>query len=201
MDPEARFRYTAPDSKPAFDCLGELVETRMSDPLVSLLQQPLRPRILVVGDVMLDRYVWGDVGRISPEAPIPVLRTTRQEERLGGAGNVASMLAALGVEAHLAAVVGSDVDGDRVRRLVVETIGVDHACLLVDRDRATTLKQRLLGGNNQRYPQQIDAGRSRRCPAAGPGFAPTAVRLRRADAPRRGPDAHQRLQRGSARAT
>ena len=62
----------------------------------TLLEQDIRPRVLLVGDVMLDRYVWGDVERISPEAPIPILRIERQEHRLGGAGSVASMLAALG---------------------------------------------------------------------------------------------------------
>ncbi len=61
----------------------------------TILERELHPRILLVGDVMLDRYVWGDVERISPEAPIPILRIERQEHRLGGAGSVASMLAAL----------------------------------------------------------------------------------------------------------
>ena len=63
----------------------------MSGQLISLLEQPVRPRILLLGDLMLDRYLWGDVERISPEAPIPVLRTRRQEHRLGGAGSVAAM--------------------------------------------------------------------------------------------------------------
>ena len=66
--------------------------------LIALLQRPFRPRVMLVGDVMLDRYVWGDVERISPEAPIPVLRVGKREHRLGGAGSVASMLVALEAE-------------------------------------------------------------------------------------------------------
>ena len=73
----------------------------MSDDLIALLQRPFRPRVLLVGDVMLDRYVWGDVERISPEAPIPVLRVGKREHRLGGAGSVAAMLVALEAETLL----------------------------------------------------------------------------------------------------
>ena len=83
----------------------------MSVPFASLLERDLRPRILLVGDVMLDRYLWGDVERISPEAPIPVLRVGKQEHRLGGAGSVASMVATLGAQTMLAAVVGNDAEG------------------------------------------------------------------------------------------
>ena len=68
----------------------------MSNSLPSLLERDWRPRILLVGDVMLDRYLWGNVERISPEAPIPVLRVGKQEHRLGGAGSVAAMVASLG---------------------------------------------------------------------------------------------------------
>ena len=74
----------------------------------SLLEEDLHPRILLVGDVMLDRYLFGDVERISPEAPIPVLRIGKQEHRLGGAGSVATMVATLGGQTTLAAVVGDD---------------------------------------------------------------------------------------------
>ena len=68
----------------------------MSLPFAFLVGTGSHPRILLVGDVMLDRYLWGDVERISPEAPIPVLRVGKQEHRLGGAGSVASMVATLG---------------------------------------------------------------------------------------------------------
>jgi D-beta-D-heptose 7-phosphate kinase/D-beta-D-heptose 1-phosphate adenosyltransferase len=126
----------------------------MSGRLIALLQRPVRPRILLLGDLMLDRYLWGDVERISPEAPIPVLRVGRQEHRLGGAGSVASMLASLGCMPTLAAVTGDDPEGRIVRELLGE-IGVDSRGVLIDPDRATTLKQRLLGRSQQRFPQHM----------------------------------------------
>lgn len=126
----------------------------MSGQLISLLEQSARPRILLLGDLMLDRYLWGEVERISPEAPIPVLRVGRQENRLGGAGSVASMLVALGAEPVLAAIVGDDPEGHTAGQLL-EEIGVDCGCVLVDPARATTLKERLLGGSQQRFPQHM----------------------------------------------
>jgi len=126
----------------------------MSDPLTALLKKEVRPRLLVVGDVMLDRYLWGNVDRISPEAPIPVLRVGRQEHRLGGAGSVAAMLAALEAEVVLAAVTGDDPEARLVRQLL-EKIHVDADAVLTDADRPTTLKQRLLGRTQSRHPQQM----------------------------------------------
>src|SRR5204863_8669493 len=87
---------------------------RMSD-LVELVQRLGRPRALVVGDVMLDRYVWGDAERISQEAPVVLLRADPREERLGGAGSVATMLQALGAETRLVGVGGRDTGGVEVR--------------------------------------------------------------------------------------
>jgi D-beta-D-heptose 7-phosphate kinase/D-beta-D-heptose 1-phosphate adenosyltransferase len=126
----------------------------MSEHLVTLLEGDLRPRILLVGDVMLDRYIWGDVERISPEAPVPILRIERQDQRLGGAGSVASMLAALGAETSLAAVTGNDPEGRAVRQLLAE-ISVDCSALLVDPKRITTVKQRLLGRTHQKHPHHM----------------------------------------------
>lgn len=126
----------------------------MPDQLIELLEQTFRPRILLVGDVMLDRYLWGDVERISPEAPIPVLRISSQEHRLGGAGNVAAMLAALGADPMPVAVVGDDAEGRIVRQLL-EQSGIDHRGVLVDPVRTTTLKERLLGRSHQRYPHHM----------------------------------------------
>ncbi|MGA2031789.1 MAG: bifunctional heptose 7-phosphate kinase/heptose 1-phosphate adenyltransferase [Thermoguttaceae bacterium] len=126
----------------------------MSSSLRALLEQDLCPRILLVGDVMLDRYLWGDVERISPEAPIPVLRVGKQEHRLGGAGSVASMLAALGTRTTLVSVVGDDPEGRAVRDLL-ERIAVDGRHVLTAADRCTTVKERLLGRAQQRYPHQM----------------------------------------------
>ncbi len=126
----------------------------MSSQLTALLAGGAGPRILVVGDVMLDRYLFGDVERISPEAPIPVLAVTRQEHRLGGAGSVVAMLVALEAEVRLAAVVGDDPPGLIVRELL-EGLGVDAGAVRVVADRATTVKERLLGCTHSRHPQQM----------------------------------------------
>lgn len=126
----------------------------MSADGLSLLEQDLRPRILLVGDVMLDRYLFGDVERISPEAPIPVLRIGKQEHRLGGAGSVASMTATLGAKTILAAVVGDDAEGLLIRDLL-EKLGVDSRSVLTVADRCTTVKERLLGRAQQRHPHQM----------------------------------------------
>ncbi|MEG1052547.1 MAG: PfkB family carbohydrate kinase, partial [Janthinobacterium sp.] len=75
-------------------------------------------RLLVVGDVMLDRYWFGDVSRISPEAPVPIVRIEKREERLGGAANVARNAAALGAKTSLLGVVGDDEAGSQVERLL-----------------------------------------------------------------------------------
>src|SRR6476661_117221 len=96
----------------------------MSD-LIELVMRLGRPRVLVVGDVMLDRYVWGDAARISQEAPVILLHADRREERLGGASSVATMLRALGANVSIAGVVGSDADGGRVREMLPH-LGIRH---------------------------------------------------------------------------
>jgi len=126
----------------------------MPNQLISLLETCRRPRLLLVGDVMLDRYLWGDVERISPEAPTPVLSVSRQEHRLGGAGSVAAMLAALDCRPILVAVTGDDAEAATVRDLL-DTDRVDHGSLLTDPSRVTTLKERLLGRAQQRYPHHM----------------------------------------------
>jgi D-beta-D-heptose 7-phosphate kinase/D-beta-D-heptose 1-phosphate adenosyltransferase len=126
----------------------------MSFDRLSLLERDLQPRILLLGDVMLDRYLFGDVERISPEAPIPVLRISKREHRLGGAGSVAAMATALGARVVLAAVVGRDAEGDLVLSLLEEA-GIDTRFVLAAADRCTTVKERLLGRAQQRYPHQM----------------------------------------------
>ena len=106
-----------------------------------------RSRVLVVGDVMLDRYWFGEVDRISPEAPVPVVRVARREDRLGGAANVARNIAALGAQATLVGVVGDDEAGERIDRLAGEA-GV-RADLVRDAEHPTTLKMRVLGRQQQ----------------------------------------------------
>jgi len=105
-------------------------------------------RFLVVGDVMLDRYLYGDVSRISPEAPVPVVRVVRQEERLGGAANVANNLIALGAEATICGVVGDDEDGEVLRWAFGEN-GLDSSALVAAAGRPTTRKTRIIGNAQQ----------------------------------------------------
>ncbi|WP_051304912.1 D-glycero-beta-D-manno-heptose-7-phosphate kinase [Chitinilyticum litopenaei] len=104
-------------------------------------------RVLVVGDVMLDRYWFGDVERISPEAPVPVARIQRTDERAGGAANVARNIAALGGQAHLLAVVGDDEAGTALERLLTAH-GV-KASLHRDPEISTTVKLRVLARQQQ----------------------------------------------------
>jgi rfaE bifunctional protein kinase chain/domain len=104
-------------------------------------------RILVVGDVMLDRYWFGEVGRISPEAPVPIVRVERREERLGGAANVARNAAALGARLGMLGVAGSDEAGDTVENMLTD-LGVKS---YLNRDTAisTIIKLRVIGRQQQ----------------------------------------------------
>lgn len=104
-------------------------------------------RILVVGDVMLDRYWFGDVSRISPEAPVPVVRVERREERLGGAANVARNAVALGAGTGLLGVVGQDEAGDTVDRMLGE-LGI-RGYLNRDTAMSTIVKLRVIGRQQQ----------------------------------------------------
>jgi D-glycero-beta-D-manno-heptose-7-phosphate kinase len=104
-------------------------------------------RVLVVGDVMLDRYWFGDVNRISPEAPVPVVRVNKKEDRLGGAANVARNAAALGAQAGLLCVVGHDEPGERIVELLGESKVAAH--LGRDPDLPTTIKLRVLSRQQQ----------------------------------------------------
>ncbi|MGF1532167.1 MAG: bifunctional heptose 7-phosphate kinase/heptose 1-phosphate adenyltransferase [Bernardetiaceae bacterium] len=102
-------------------------------------------KIVVVGDVMIDAYLWGKAERISPEAPVPVVAVQRREQRLGGAANVALNLRALGVEPLLCAVVGADEAGETLRQLLREQ-GMRTEGILTDPSRPTTIKHRILAG-------------------------------------------------------
>jgi len=104
-------------------------------------------RLLVVGDVMLDRYWFGDVARISPEAPVPVVRIERREARLGGAANVARNAAALGAHCGLLGVVGNDEAGDQVEQILRESS--IHSYLKRDEAISTIIKLRVIGRQQQ----------------------------------------------------
>ncbi|MCX5800382.1 MAG: D-glycero-beta-D-manno-heptose-7-phosphate kinase [Candidatus Eisenbacteria bacterium] len=104
--------------------------------------------VLVVGDVMLDRYLWGSVSRISPEAPVPVIELSGESTRLGGAANVANNVVSLGARAKVLGVVGDDESG---RELVseIEKCGVPLNSLLLDSNRPTTVKTRIIAHSQQ----------------------------------------------------
>ncbi len=105
-------------------------------------------RILVIGDVMLDRFVYGDVNRISPESPVPVLAIKREDKMLGGSGNAVSNLKGLGAKADLIACVGEDESAAQVKELI-EELGYESVGILSFDDRPTTEKTRYLAGHQQ----------------------------------------------------
>lgn len=122
---------------------------------LSLIAQNLgSPRILVVGDLMLDRYVWGDASRISQEAPVILLKADRSEERLGGASSVATLLAALGAKVDLCGITGEDSASLRVRS-ILDDLGIGHKSVFADPSRPTTVKERYIGRAQHRHPQQM----------------------------------------------
>ncbi|MEZ4598916.1 MAG: D-glycero-beta-D-manno-heptose-7-phosphate kinase [Syntrophotaleaceae bacterium] len=105
-------------------------------------------RALVIGDLMLDEYLWGKTERISPEAPVQVVDITREDLRLGGAGNVINNLVALGCQVHVASVLGEGRDGELLREML-NGIGVDTTGLLWDAGRVTSRKTRILASHQQ----------------------------------------------------
>lgn len=113
-----------------------------------LFEQFKNIRVGVVGDVMLDTYMWGRVDRISPEAPVPVVALNKKEYRIGGAGNVALNLQALGAHVSALSVIGADEDGRELRGLF-EASGIDASYLLSSPSRITTNKTRIIARNQQ----------------------------------------------------
>lgn len=126
----------------------------MAHDLIRRIETLGHPRILVVGDLILDRYVWGDAERISQEAPVPLLRADTREHRLGGAASVATMLRALEAEVRLVGGVGRDAEALLVRQILTEQ-GIDHSAVIALADRPTTLKERYIGRAQDRHPQQM----------------------------------------------
>ncbi len=105
-------------------------------------------KALIVGDVMIDSYIWGKVERISPEAPVPVISITNKEIRLGGAANVALNIAALGATPLLCSVVGKDHDGKSLLNLL-DSMKMDHRGIVMSEERITTVKERMLSSSQQ----------------------------------------------------
>jgi D-beta-D-heptose 7-phosphate kinase/D-beta-D-heptose 1-phosphate adenosyltransferase len=119
--------------------MSQLTKTRASEILKTLGDR----YVLVLGDVMLDEFVWGDVTRISPEAPVPVVDVRRESVHLGGAANVLANLVALGARGSVVGVVGSDGPGARLQAELRE-LGTQEGCLIIDDTRCSTTKTRII---------------------------------------------------------
>lgn len=127
---------------------------RMSENLQALVPELANRRILVLGDVILDEYLIGKAQRLSREAPIPVLEYESRRYIPGGAANPAANIVALGSEAIQAGIVGSDDSADELRQLLDER-GIDTSALVIDAEKPTTLKTRIMAQMGLRFPQQV----------------------------------------------
>jgi D-beta-D-heptose 7-phosphate kinase/D-beta-D-heptose 1-phosphate adenosyltransferase len=122
--------------------------TPQTQRLLAIVERFARQRVLVVGDVMLDEFVWGKVSRVSPEAPVPVVEVTREDLYPGGAANVARNLKDFAGAVHLMGLTGADAQAARLRQLLTEDgIGID--CLALDPARRTTVKTRIIARQQQ----------------------------------------------------
>lgn len=116
--------------------------------LLAVLQKVQGVSVLVVGDIILDRYIWGGVNRISPEAPVPVVNVKRVEDRLGGAGNAVNNLLRMGANVSLCGVIGDDQEGKKVLELLQED-EVNREGIMIDRGSPTSLKTRVIAQSQQ----------------------------------------------------
>ena len=124
----------------------------------SILKATEPKAIMVVGDIMLDSYLWGNVDRISPEAPVPVVLVDSVEDRLGGAANVVKNFISLGMRPFVCSVVGDDEAGHTFLK-ILKTLGVESKYCVVDPNRKTTIKKRVICGKQQMLridSEQID---------------------------------------------
>jgi D-beta-D-heptose 7-phosphate kinase/D-beta-D-heptose 1-phosphate adenosyltransferase len=126
----------------------------MSIRLIELVENLKAARIALIGDLMLDRYVYGQANRLSPDAPVPVLHYHHEDSRLGGAGRVAADLAALGASVRVLAVVGPDDTGAEIRKQLAQS-RADTSALVETPGRPSTAKVRLVGLAQDRHPQQM----------------------------------------------
>ncbi len=115
-------------------------------------------RVLIIGDVMVDAYLWGKVDRISPEAPVPVVHITKRENRLGGAANVALNIQSMGATPVLCSVIGDDKDGEELLKLLHDG-NLPSQGIIKSGNRITTIKSRVIAGSQQmlRIDSEIDS--------------------------------------------
>ena len=102
---------------------------------------------LVIGDLMLDQYIFGEITRISPEAPIPILKKEKEQFRMGGAANVAANLSGLGIKTTLVGLIGKDINGARLTRLIKQKLISTRG--LIKSKNPTTTKTRIVSGQQQ----------------------------------------------------
>ncbi len=116
--------------------------------LINIVDKFQNKKVLVVGDIMLDRYIWGNVERISPEAPVPVVDVVKETQSLGGCGNVANNITSVGGQVYLVTLVGNDIYANELKLLLQERkVNIDG--VLTDQQRPTTVKTRIIAHNQQ----------------------------------------------------
>jgi len=127
-------------------------------PLTEAIDHFSGARIAVLGDIIMDEFIWGDVSRISPEAPVPVLDVERETRLLGGAANVVRNMGALGAEAILCGVVGDDAMGREILSVLID-MGLRSDGIIIEMDRPTSIKTRVVAQNQQivRYDRETRA--------------------------------------------
>jgi len=118
------------------------------DKVTSLQSANKKPSVLVIGDLMVDHYIWGSATRLSPEAPVPIVNVKKESTTLGGAGNVVQNLVALGANVSVAGVIGNDAPGKQLIE-IMESEGVKTNAIISDSSRSTTVKTRVLVGSHQ----------------------------------------------------
>src|SRR5258706_12448386 len=115
-------------------------------PLQQIFQSFNSVSVLIIGDVMLDSYIWGAVERISPEAPVPVVTVKKKDYRLGGAGNVALNVQSLGAKPILCSLIGNDEDGKKLMQCLDDK-GISKEGIAISHDRPTTVKTRVIASH------------------------------------------------------
>lgn len=122
------------------------------------------PKILIIGDLMIDQYIWGDANRLSPEAPVPIVNVQKESSTLGGAGNVAQNLLSFGAEVIVAGLIGEDQAGKELLAMLIEE-NADTRGIVVDTNRPTTVKTRIIAGSHQivRIDREVNETISKEC--------------------------------------
>ena len=134
-----------------------MIRMRQRKKLESVLKSFPRVKLLVVGDIMMDRFIWGKVSRISPEAPVPVIIAETEDFNLGGAANVAHNIRSLGGTASLCGIVGDDENGRKIYRRIVER-GIQTQGIIFEQGRQTTVKTRIIA-HHPHYQQLVRVDR------------------------------------------